>query len=48
VNPSLVVRAEAEADIEEAYAWYESRSVGLGERFLDAGRRDSRRWLSRA
>ena len=32
----FVVRPEAEADIEEAYAWYESRSAGLGGRFLDA------------
>ena len=33
---SFVVRREAEADIDEAYAWYETRSVGLGDRFLDA------------
>ena len=32
----FVVRPEAEADSEEAYAWYESRSAGLGGRFLDA------------
>ena len=30
----LIVRPEAEADIGDAYAWYESQQVGLGERFL--------------
>ena len=30
----FVVRPEAEGDIEEAYAWYESRSPRLGDRFL--------------
>lgn len=34
--PGFVVRPEAEADIDEAYVWYESRSLGLGARFLDA------------
>ncbi|MGH7469775.1 MAG: type II toxin-antitoxin system RelE/ParE family toxin [Longimicrobiales bacterium] len=32
----FIVRPEAEADIDEAYAWYEGRSSGLGERFLGA------------
>ena len=32
----FVVRPEAEADIEEAFGWYETRSSGLGIRFLDA------------
>lgn len=32
----FVVRPEAEADIDEAYVWYERRTVGLGDRFLDA------------
>lgn len=32
----LVVRLEAEADINEACAWYDARAVGLGDRFLDA------------
>lgn len=32
----MIVRPEAEADIEEAYNWYEHRSAGLGDRFLDA------------
>ncbi|MGK2934967.1 MAG: type II toxin-antitoxin system RelE/ParE family toxin [Gemmatimonadaceae bacterium] len=36
MTSSFVVRPEAEADIEEAYAWYESRSMGLGDRFLAA------------
>lgn len=36
MTSDFVVRPEAEADIEEAYVWYESRSTGLGDRFLDA------------
>jgi toxin ParE1/3/4 len=36
VTSNFVVRPEAEADIEEAYAWYESRSLSLGDRFLGA------------
>ena len=32
----LVVAPEAELDIAEAYVWYESRRVGLGEEFLSA------------
>lgn len=32
----FAVRPEAEADIEEAFQWYEDRSPGLGRRFLDA------------
>lgn len=31
----LIVRPEAEADIGDAYAWYESQRSGLGQRFLD-------------
>jgi plasmid stabilization system protein ParE len=30
----LVVAPEAELDIAEAYVWYESRRIGLGEEFL--------------
>jgi plasmid stabilization system protein ParE len=36
VTPRLIVRPEAEADMAEAHAWYEARSSGLGEEFLDA------------
>jgi plasmid stabilization system protein ParE len=32
---NLVLRPEAEADILEAFRWYESKRVGLGEDFLD-------------
>lgn len=32
---SLIVRPAAEADLEEAYAWYEKRQSGLGSQFLD-------------
>jgi toxin ParE1/3/4 len=31
---NLIVAPEAERDIDEAYAWYESRRVGLGEDFF--------------
>lgn len=31
----LVLRHEAEADILEAFRWYESKRVGLGEDFVD-------------
>jgi len=30
----LIVRPEAEADISDAYAWYESQQPGLGQRFV--------------
>lgn len=30
----LIVRPEAEADIGDAYAWYEAQRPGLGQRFL--------------
>ena len=42
----LVVAAEAEQDILEAYVWYEGRRPGLGEEFLtsvDAGIESIRR-----
>ena len=32
---TLVVKEEAQADALEAYLYYEGRSVGLGERFLN-------------
>lgn len=32
----LIIRAEAEADIEEAFAWYEQQSPGLGAEFIRA------------
>ena len=33
---SLSVAPEAELDIAEAYVWYESRRLGLGEEFLSS------------
>ncbi len=30
----LVLAPEAEADLAEAYGWYETRRIGLGEEFL--------------
>lgn len=32
----LVLAPEAELDITEAYVWYETRRVGLGEEFLSS------------
>jgi toxin ParE1/3/4 len=34
VTSSFVIRPEAEADIGDAYGWYEEQSPGLGEEFL--------------
>ncbi len=34
VSRELIIRPEAEAEITEAYDWYEARSRGLGANFL--------------
>jgi len=34
VNRPLVVNPEAEADLEQARAWYEAQRTGLGDEFL--------------
>jgi plasmid stabilization system protein ParE len=36
VTRPLILRAEAEADVEAAYHWYEERNPGLGAEFLRA------------
>jgi plasmid stabilization system protein ParE len=36
VTLALRVRRRAELDLDEAYAWHEARSEGLGEAFLRA------------
>jgi hypothetical protein len=33
--PRVFVRKAAKADLEEAFAWYEARHVGLGQEFAD-------------
>jgi plasmid stabilization system protein ParE len=33
--PRLFVRKAANADVAEAFAWYEARRVGLGREFAD-------------
>jgi toxin ParE1/3/4 len=33
---AVVWTAEAQADLTEAFAWYEARRVGLGQRFVRA------------
>ncbi len=30
----MIIRPEAEADLADAQAWYESQKVGLGDKFL--------------
>lgn len=34
MSRELIIRPEAEADIAEAFAWYEARVSGLGAEFL--------------
>lgn len=36
MTPRFLVRSAAEADLAEAYEWYEERSPGLGSEFLRA------------
>jgi plasmid stabilization system protein ParE len=36
VTPRLFVRPAAQADLDEAFTWYESRRAGLGSEFLRA------------
>ncbi len=33
-NKPVVIQSDAEADIKDAYQWYESQRKGLGESFL--------------
>jgi plasmid stabilization system protein ParE len=35
VSAGLIIRPEAEADVRDAFAWYEERLPGLGVSFLD-------------
>jgi plasmid stabilization system protein ParE len=39
VNWRVIIRPNAEADLQEAQAWYESRRTGLGDELLDEIRR---------
>jgi len=34
MNKKIIIRSEAELDINDAYKWYESQRKGLGEDFL--------------
>ena len=34
MSPSLLIRPAAEADLREAYGWYEAQQSGLGTQFL--------------
>lgn len=36
MTATIIVQPEAEADLAEAFAWYERRQQGLGGEFLDA------------
>ncbi|NJR62126.1 MAG: type II toxin-antitoxin system RelE/ParE family toxin [Cyanobacteria bacterium CRU_2_1] len=33
---SLIIRPEAELDIQEAFEWYEAQTIGLGSEFVRA------------
>ena len=35
----LIVRPEAEADLAQAYAWYEEQRIGLGREFMEEASR---------
>jgi plasmid stabilization system protein ParE len=35
VTATLIVQPEAEADLGEAFRWYEARRAGLGQEFLE-------------
>jgi hypothetical protein len=45
--PPLILRPAAEAEIEEAYRWYEGRGPGLGVIACFHVHRDPRRWRAR-
>ena len=34
MNPSILIRPEAESDVEDAFIWYEAKRTGLGSEFL--------------
>ncbi len=36
MRPRFLVEPEAEAELEEAFAWYEERAPGLGNEFMRA------------
>jgi plasmid stabilization system protein ParE len=36
MNYRLIIRPEAELDLEDAFAWYESQDTGLGSEFVRA------------
>ena len=42
MRPRLLVEPEAEAELDEAFTWYEGRSAGLGSEFLRGVRALSR------
>jgi len=33
-SKQVIIRSEAESDIQDAYQWYEAQRKGLGESFL--------------
>ena len=39
MNWRVIIRPNAEADLQEAWSWYESQRAGLGDELLDAVRR---------
>lgn len=43
MNWRVIIRPNAEADLQAAQSWYESQRVGLGDELLDEIRRSVRR-----
>ena len=39
MTAQLVIQPEAEADLQDAFTWYERRQAGLGHKMLDEARR---------
>ena len=44
MNWRVIIRPNAEADVQEAWPWYESQRAGLGDELLDEIRAAVRRW----
>jgi hypothetical protein len=41
----IILLPEAQSDINEAYWWYEDKSVGLGEEFLSCTEAGGSKWV---
>lgn len=36
IGYNVAILSEAEIDLDTAYVWYETRQIGLGDRFFDS------------